>query len=51
MSTMIADDAAAIRKRMEEIRAERLQFILGRPLEEAEAPKAWPQFSVEDYAG
>jgi hypothetical protein len=39
MSTMIADDAVAIRKRMEEIRSARLQHILGAPLEEASKPE------------
>ena len=39
MTAKLADDASAIKKRMEEIQLERMQAIMGRPIESVEAPK------------
>ncbi len=51
-----ADDAAAIKARMEEIQQERMQAILGKPIEETkteyaylgEAASGWPFTAFDD---
>lgn len=49
MTTKIADDSAAIKKRMEEIQLERMQAIMGVPIEETETPKDidWTNFGTD----
>lgn len=45
----IADDAASIKARLDEIQRERMQAIMGTPIEPVEAPKDidWGMFSVD----
>jgi hypothetical protein len=51
----IADDAAAIKARMEEIQQERMQAIMGKPIEETQtiildaADITWTTFSGTGY--
>lgn len=57
----IADDAESIRRRMEEIQAERMQHLMGKPIEETEAEAAhaylgeaatgWPFTAFDDLPG
>lgn len=48
MTTKIADDAAAIKSRLDEIQRERMQAIMGVPIEPVEAPKGidWSNYSM-----
>ena len=48
MSTKVADDCAAIAQRLKEIQQERMQAIMGKPIEATEVPKDidWTNYTM-----